>query len=89
MSKLTYARAVDYRAMHISYLIACERMTEEQAVRAADMHARYEELLGRTLARKCATEGHRIVDNSYGGPDSGCIDLECRRCGWSHHVTLY
>jgi hypothetical protein len=41
------------------------------------------------LRAKCKALGHNIVDNSYGGPDSGCVDVYCTRCGFSHHVTLY
>lgn len=37
----------------------------------------------------CEKEGHDWVDNSYGGPESGCVDLECRRCHQSHYQTLY
>lgn len=37
----------------------------------------------------CAFGGHDLVDNSYGGPDSGCVAMSCRRCGWSFHHTLY
>jgi hypothetical protein len=32
---------------------------------------------------------HDFVDRSYGGPDSGCVDLACKRCGYNHYVTLY
>lgn len=39
--------------------------------------------------RKCAKIGHRIIDSSSGGPESGNIDLHCVRCGYSYHVTLY
>lgn len=39
--------------------------------------------------RYCAEHGHQIVDDSYGGPDSGCVDLHCTRCGFSHYVQLY
>lgn len=37
----------------------------------------------------CKVRGHAWVDNSYGGPESGCVDVYCARCGYSHHVTLY
>ena len=39
--------------------------------------------------RTCAKIGHRIVDSSYGGPESGCVDLHCTRCGYHYNVTLY
>lgn len=29
------------------------------------------------------------VDESYGGPDSGCIAGYCPDCGHSFHVTMY
>lgn len=38
----------------------------------------------------CAVFGHRWVDSGYGGPDSGCIDINCARCGFEHgRTTLY
>lgn len=38
----------------------------------------------------CNVVGHDIVDEGYAGPDSGCIDLVCKRCGWGPgKVTLY
>lgn len=48
------------------------------------------DLLGQLAASNhCAMRGHDIEDHSYGGPESGCVDLQCTRCGWGHHVTLY
>ena len=41
------------------------------------------------LRALCRRDGHRIVDDSHGGPESGCVSLYCARCGWSHHVTMY
>lgn len=37
----------------------------------------------------CRWKGHDIVDESYGGPDSGCMAGYCKRCGFSYHETLY
>ena len=38
----------------------------------------------------CKRVGHNMEDTgSYGGPDSGCIDLTCRRCGYNFHHILY
>ncbi len=37
----------------------------------------------------CRMRGHMWVDAGYGGPESGCVDMHCTRCGYSHHVTLY
>jgi len=37
----------------------------------------------------CAVRGHAIEDDSYGGPESGCMAGHCTRCGWSFHHTLY
>lgn len=37
----------------------------------------------------CHYKGHDWEDHSYGGPDGGCIDLECTRCGYNFHSTLY
>lgn len=37
----------------------------------------------------CKRYGHKIVDESYGGPETGCVSLHCTRCGFDHHETLY
>ena len=37
----------------------------------------------------CAVYGHDWVDRGYGGPDSGCDDKECRRCGKYWSIPLY
>lgn len=34
-------------------------------------------------AALCRLLGHRLEDDGHAGPESGCIDLQCRRCGWS------
>jgi hypothetical protein len=46
---------------------------------------------GKAVARAlhCEFSGHAWVDDSYGGPDSGCMAAHCKRCGWSFHHTLY
>jgi hypothetical protein len=35
------------------------------------------------LGAVCALLGHAWIDNGFGGPDSGCIEMECTRCGFS------
>lgn len=37
----------------------------------------------------CRMRGHKIVDHSYGGPDTGCVDVECTRCGQNWYTRLY
>lgn len=37
----------------------------------------------------CKKRGHAWVDESYGGPDSGCMAGYCTRCGNSFHTRLY
>lgn len=32
----------------------------------------------------CAKRGHDLVDEGYAGPESGCIDMTCRKCGFSY-----
>ncbi len=32
----------------------------------------------------CKIKGHDLVDNGYATPDSGCIQMDCRRCGYSY-----
>ena len=36
----------------------------------------------------CAVVGHKWQDNGYAGPDSGCIDIGCARCGWDRGRTV-
>lgn len=40
-------------------------------------------------ALHCALTDHDWVDDSYGGPESGCIAGHCSRCGYSFHNQLY
>lgn len=38
----------------------------------------------------CAVRNdHDWVDDSYGGPDSGCVSGFCKNCGYSVHHQLY
>ena len=37
----------------------------------------------------CALTSHDLVDRSYGGPEHGNMDHECRRCGQYWSVPLY
>ena len=41
------------------------------------------------ISKVCDIKGHKLVDESYGGPESGCMDHSCNRCGQSWSVTLY
>lgn len=41
------------------------------------------------LRMDCKFTGHSIVDDSYGGPESGCIDLSCEHCGENWFTRLY
>ena len=44
----------------------------------------------RCLLVVCQVRGHDLVDEGYGNPESGCIDVCCKRCGWSAgRVWLY
>lgn len=38
---------------------------------------------------RCRMSTHDWVDESYGGPESGCMAGHCKRCGFSFHTTLY
>lgn len=31
----------------------------------------------------CECVGHDLHDDGHAGPESGCIDVNCHRCGWS------
>jgi hypothetical protein len=35
----------------------------------------------------CISHGHNFVDRGYAGPDSGCIDMVCQRCGYDAGTT--
>jgi hypothetical protein len=37
----------------------------------------------------CETFGHCYEDHSWGGPDGGCVDIQCSRCGHGWHHQLY
>ena len=41
------------------------------------------------LSKVCKRKGHDWLDESYGGPDSGCMAGTCQRCGYSFHHQLY
>jgi hypothetical protein len=32
---------------------------------------------------------HEFVDEGYATPESGCIDMVCKKCGMSHRTILY
>lgn len=67
-------------AMDVGYMQA---MGEKYAhVNAAICAAKFIARVG-----VCAVRGHRVVDVGHAGPESGCIDLVCERCGYSHGRT--
>ena len=37
----------------------------------------------------CETFGHNYEESGYAGPESGCIDVYCTRCGHGWHHQLY
>ncbi len=43
--------------------------------------------LSKRLAKKCQHEN--MVDDSYGGPESGCVAAHCTRCGYSFRHIMY
>lgn len=43
----------------------------------------------RLLTLVCKLKGHVWEDDSYGGPESGCMAGHCTRCGHSFHHQLY
>lgn len=65
------------------------RYFEHKLPRQAELEAIVNDLKQREMIKKCDAEGHKIVDESYGNPDSGAIQGYCRRCGWSYHTVLY
>jgi len=39
-------------------------------------------------AAGCFVAGHDVHDDGYGTPESGCIDINCHRCGRSFGRTV-
>ena len=66
-------------------------MQKEQAIFYKDAPKEYGysgkhcESLSKRLAKKCKHE--KMVDDSYGGPESGCMAGHCAK--FSFHHTLY
>lgn len=68
------------RGMDVAYGIACEGRSPFAANWLAVLGvARYS---ARRLA--CALLDHDLVDDGYGGPECGCVDINCHRCGFSY-----
>jgi hypothetical protein len=72
-------------AREVNDLMFCNGYTEVEARQIVLLS----DLMYAQAKRKCAKIGHRIVDSSTGGPESGCIDIHCARCGYHYNVTLY
>jgi len=79
-----YAKS-QFREMYIDETMFGENISRQDARREVLMG----ELMQAIGKRKCAKVGHKLEDNSYGGPETGCVSLHCNRCGYSYHVTLY
>lgn len=69
-------------------------MSHRQARAAAKYFAPYAEpgpkgrpFVSKRLAKKCTHPN--MVDDGYGGPESGRMAGHCPRCGFSFHHTLY
>jgi hypothetical protein len=62
---------------------------ELEGVRWPVARAHWESFAWVLAAVRCALTDHDWVDDSYGGPESGCMAGHCRRCGWSFHTQLY
>ena len=37
----------------------------------------------------CSKAGHSLVEEGFAGPESGCMEMSCTRCGESWGRTLY
>jgi hypothetical protein len=46
-------------------------------------------VIHKLLSLRCRVQGHKLVDRSYGGPESGYIAISCELCGQGWHNTLY
>ena len=57
-----------------------------RAIIYSTLHTTYHNFIENHI---CSRFGHRWVDESYGGPDSGCMAGTCSRCGASFHTQLY
>lgn len=69
----------------VGYQLVCEGRSKPVAF----VRSLYGSIVGVAKVAVCACVGHKLVDSGYGGPDSGCIDIGCSRCGFSyptHHL---
>lgn len=82
---MKYAPATYNARLDTSYLVACEGYSKREALRVVVM----QELVDIQARRRCLTSGHRYVDESYGGLESGGIDVNCTRCGHYIHHHYY
>lgn len=48
-----------------------------------------QDIYNRLISKVCDIKGHRLVDESSGGPESGNMDHSCNRCGCFWSVPLY
>ena len=76
-----YSEKRGYYAPNRVYVWVCEKMPGLVAV--------YYMLVPFVKRQYCEWFGHKWVDESYGGPESGCVAGYCERCGHSHHTQLY
>ncbi len=56
---------------------------------AAYIEAWVEFLSWQVKSTMCSWFGHKWVDDSSCGPESGDMDMYCERCGHTFHHTLY
>ena len=82
---MTYEFIQNLFAIRTKYL----HQIEGYDVKTARAKIRMDEAQEIQMKKKCDREGHRIVDMGYGGPEGGCVDLQCKRCGWSSKTILY
>jgi hypothetical protein len=79
---MKYQKPYNFDGEAISYHIHFDKMTEAEATALVKANEVFHQLVGRTMRRKCDTEGHRIVDaGSHAGPEGAADHFACARCG--------
>lgn len=56
----------------------------ERDTQSLRIYATFEVLFSLVAPVVCLVRGHDLVDNGYATRESGCINVECQRCGYSY-----
>lgn len=64
---------------------AATEMTKAFDSKAKPNVLEFIQIYGESFLRSlyCRLTDHDLIDEGFATPDSGCIDIVCKRCGWS------